>query len=95
MKTVTHLYVSRKSVLTWLMALCMVASAVARLAFPGVKGSGDALYQWSQIFLPIAATALYALIALFGGEEFFYKTAVPVWMMVLYSGIWISANVLA
>jgi len=93
MKTATHLYVSRKNVLTWLMALCMVASAVARIAFPGLKGSGDPLNMWSQIILPIAATTLYALIALLNGEEFFFKTAIPVWMMVIYSGIWISANV--
>ena len=89
----THLYVSRKNVLTWLMALCMVASAVARIVIPGVKGSGDSLYVWSQIILPIAATALYALIALVNGNELFYKTAIPVWMMVIYSGIWISDNV--
>ena len=93
MKTTTHLYVSRKNVLTWLMALCMVASAVARIAFPGLKGSGDSLFVWSQIVLPIAATSLYALIALFGGEEYFHKTAIPVWLMVIYSGLWISANV--
>ena len=64
-----HYFVSRKNVLTWLMALCMVASAVARIVFPGVKGSGEALNVWSQIVLPIAATTLYALIALFDGEE--------------------------
>ncbi len=93
MKTRTHLYVSRKSVLTWLMALCMVASAVARIAFPGLKGSGDPLQMWSQIILPIAATTLYALIAIFSGDELFHKTAIPVWMMVIYSGIWISDNV--
>ena len=93
MKTTTHLYVSRKNVLTWLMALCMVASAVARIAFPGVKGSGDSLQVWSQILLPIAATTLYALIALCSGDEFFHKTAVPVWMMAIYSGLWISSNV--
>ena len=93
MKTTTHLYVSRKNVLTWLMALCMVASAVARIAFPGLKGSGDSLQVWSQIVLPIAATALYALIALLSGDELFYKTALPVWMMAIYSGLWISDNV--
>ena len=93
MKTRTHLYVSRKNVLTWLMALCMVASAVARIAFPGVKGAGDPLNLWSQILLPIAATTLYALIALLSGDELFYKTAIPVWMMVIYSGLWISDNV--
>ena len=93
MRNRTHLYVSRKNALTWVMALCMVASAVARIAFSGLKGSGDSLYVWSQIVLPIVATALYALIALFTGEEQFYKTAIPVWMMAIYSGLWISQNV--
>ena len=93
MNTRVHFYVSRKNVLTWLMALCMVASAVARIAFSGLKGSGDSLQMWSQIVLPIAATALYALIALFNGEELFYKTAIPVWMMAIYSGLWISDHV--
>ncbi len=89
----THLYVSRKNVLTWLMALCMVASAVTRIGFSGLKGSGDSLAMWSQIILPIASTVLYTLIALLDGEEHFYRTAVPVWICALYSGIWISGNV--
>ena len=93
MKNRIHLYVSKKNPLTWLMALCMLASAVARIAFPGVKGSGDTLNLWSQILLPITATTLYALIALFDGKENFHKTAIPVWMMVIYSGLWISHNV--
>lgn len=93
MKNRIHLYVSRKNALTWLMALCMVASAVARIAFSGLKGSGDSLYVWSQIVLPIAATALYALIALLSGSELLYKTAIPVWMMALYAGLWICSNV--
>ena len=93
MKNRIHLYVSRKNVLTWLMVLCMAASAVARIVLPGMKGTGGSAYVWSQIILPIAATVLYALIALLNGDELFYKTAIPVWMMVLYSGLWISANV--
>ena len=93
MKNRIHLYVSGKNPLTWLMALCMLASAVARIVFPGVKGSGEALDLWSQILLPITATTLYALIALFDGKENFHKTAIPVWMMVFYSGLWISQNV--
>ena len=88
-----HYYVSRKNALTWLMAVCMVASAVARIAIFGGKGTGDALYVWSQIVLPIAATTLYALIALLDGKELFYKTAIPVWMMVVYGGLWINANI--
>ena len=88
-----HFYVSRKNPATWLMALCMVCSAVARIAFPGVKGSGDSLYVWSQIVLPIAASVLYMLIALLNGKEQFYKTAIPVWMMAIYSGLWIRENI--
>jgi len=93
MKNRIHLYVSGKNALTWLMALCMLASAVARIVFPGLKGSGDTLQVWSQIVLPITATTLYALIALLDGQENFHKTAIPVWMMVAYSSLWISGHV--
>ena len=88
-----HFYVSRKNVLTWLMTLCMVCSAVARIALPGVKGSGDTLYVWSQIVLPVAASLLFVFIVLTSGKELFYKTAIPVWMMAIYAGLWINANV--
>ncbi len=82
-----HLYVSRKNVLTWLMALCLVGSAVARIAFAGLKGSGESLEVWSQIVLPVAATLLYLFIALLSGKEMFYKTAIPVWMLGVYYAI--------
>ena len=93
MKNRIHLYVSRKNALTWLMALCMVCSAVARIALSGLKGSGDAHFVWSQIVLPIAAALLYALIALLSGKEQFYKTAIPVWLMAWYAGMTFSAGV--
>ncbi len=82
-----HLYVSRKNVLTWLMALCLVGSAVARIAIPCVKGTWDQLDVWSQIVLPVAATLLYVLIVLVNGKEMFYKTAIPVCLMGLYYAI--------
>ena len=88
-----HLYVSRKNALTWVMALCMVCSVVARIAFSGVKGTGDTLQVWSQIVLPVAASVLYMLIAILNGKEMFYKTAIPVWMMAIYSGLWIRDNI--
>jgi hypothetical protein len=78
------LFVSRKNALTWLMALCLVGSAVTRIAFAGLKGSGDSLQVWSQIVLPVAATLLYVLIVLINGKEMFYKTALPVWLMGIY-----------
>ncbi len=84
METRTHFYVSRKNALTWMMALCLVCSAVARIVIACVKGSGDSLQVWSQIVLPIAACLLYALITLTDGKERFYKTAIPIWMICLY-----------
>ena len=82
-----HLYVSLKNVLTWLMALCLVGSAVARIAIPCMKGTWDSLEVWSQIVLPVAATLLFVLIALLNGKEMFYKTAIPVFMMGIYYAI--------
>ncbi len=76
----THFYVSPKNGMTWLMALCMVCSAVARVLFVGVKGTD----MWSQIVLPIAAAVLYGLICLLCGKEQFYKSAIPVWMNCIY-----------
>ncbi len=85
-----HFYVSRKNVLTWLMTLCMVGSAVARVYFcSDMEGVG----VWSQIVLPIAAALLYTFIVLLRGDEMFYKTAIPVWMAAIYSGIWIQNNI--
>ena len=78
----TNYYVSRKNALTWLMALCMVCSAVARILFVDLKG----VDTWSQIVLPIAAALLYALIVLLDGKEHFYRSAVPVWMNCAYYG---------
>ena len=73
-----HLYVSRKNALTWLMALCLVGSAVARLfTVSGAERTG----LWSQIILPVAATLLYVCILLTGGKERFYKTALPMWLL--------------
>lgn len=93
MKNRIHLYVSRGNWLTWLMALCMAASAVTRIVFPVEKGYGGTQEVWSQILLPMAAAVLYALIALLRGEELFYKTAIPVWMMSLYAGLRIQGSV--
>ena len=80
MKNRTNYFVSRKNALNWLMALCMVCSAVTRIMFVGTEGAG----LWSQIVLPIAAALLFALIVLISGKELFYKTAIPVWMICLY-----------
>ena len=84
MKNRTNYFVSNKNVLTWLMALCMVCSAVTRIVFIGMKGTDSTLQMWSQIVLPIAAALLFALIVLISGKEQFYKTAIPVWLICIY-----------
>ena len=84
MKNRTNYYVSRKNLLTWLMALCMVCSAVTRIVFVGMKGTDSTLQMWSQIVLPIAAALLFALIVTVSGKEYFYKSAIPVWMICIY-----------
>lgn len=93
MKKRTHYYVSRKNALTWLMALCLVASAVTRIWFAGMKGTGEPVPVWSQIVLPLIATALFALIVLLSGKEHFYRTAVPVWMAALYCAMTLQRSV--
>ena len=79
-----HFFVSRKNALTWLMAICMICSAVARIVLIGVKGSDEELQVWRQIVLPIAAGLLYAIICIASGKERFYKTAIPFWMLMAY-----------
>ena len=82
-----HIFVSRKNALTWLMALCLVGSAVARIVFACLKGSGESQNVWSQIVLPVAATLLYVLIVLLNGKELFYKTAIPAFLLAIYYAI--------
>lgn len=88
MENRTHLYVSHKNPLTWLMVLCMAASAVSRIWIFGMDGVESLP---GQILLPITATTLYALIALLDGKEHFYRTAIPVWLMALYCWLWIRS----
>lgn len=84
MKERKHFYISNKNLLTWLMVLCMVGSAVTRIVFVGMKGSSQTSHMWSQIILPTAAALLFAFIGLISGKERFYKTALPVWMICIY-----------
>jgi len=84
MKNRTNYFVSPKNVLNWLMALCMLGSAVTRIVFVGMKGIDGTAQMWTQILLPITAGILFALIALLCGKEQFYKTAIPVWMVCVY-----------
>lgn len=82
-----HYYLSRKNVLTWLMALALTGSAVTRIVFACTNGSSAYSNIWSQVVLPVAATLLYVLISLLSGKERFYKTAIPVWLMCIHYAI--------
>ncbi len=92
MRNRSHFYVTTKSVMTWLMALCLLGSAVTRIVFACWKGTGDTLYVWSQIVLPVAACLLFVAIALASGKEFYYKTAIPVWMTAIYFALAATQN---
>lgn len=80
----TRFWVSRKNPMTWLMALCMLASSVVRVIFACMRGIGDSGSLWGLVVLPTAACLLFALICLLNGKERYYKTAIPIYMMALY-----------
>ncbi len=82
MKKRTNFYVSIKDVMTWLIALCMVGSAVTRILF-----REEGADTWSQIVLPMVATVWFVWILLLNGKERFYKTALPVWLYCAYFAI--------
>ncbi len=77
-------YVGRDNPVTWLMALCMFASAVIRIVFACMRGSGDSGYLWGQIVLPAAACVYFGLGCLLNGREYYFRTAIPIYLMALY-----------
>ena len=78
-------YVSRKSFLVWLSALVLLAAAVLHIAYFCGKGA-DTKTVWLQIVLPVLACLLYVLNVLLDGQEHFYRTSVPVFLMAVYYG---------
>lgn len=90
-----YLYVSRSHFALWLMALCMTGSVIAR----SILFSGEDV--WLAAVLPGAAAVLYALTVICSGEEMFYKSSIPVWLMGLSYGaqrgnwvVWSAAVIL-
>ena len=88
-----HLYVNQKNVFTWLMAICFLYSAAARIWIFGFTKHAGTVGAWGQLVLPVAATVLFLLIVLLDGKECFYKTSIPVCMMALYCGICVAGSV--
>ena len=73
-----HLYVSKKHPALWLTVLCLLASAAARIAVFSLWGTFG---LWRHIIWPVAATVLFGLLAVLGGRERLYRTAIPFWML--------------
>ena len=64
----------------------LAASAVSRIAlYYSMPNPGNV---WWSLVLPVAATLLYILITMLQGQEQFYKTAIPVWMLALFAAVW-------
>lgn len=76
-------YVSRKNALTWLSALLMLCSAVARIVLFCEEGADSSTEMWLQIILPALASIWFVLIILLDGKRHFFRTALPVWIMAL------------
>ena len=87
-----HFYVNLKNGWAWLMAVCLAGSAISRIVLYGLHDMPIYTSLWLQMGLPVAATVLYVLITLCNGREQFYKTAIPVWLFVLFSAVWVMHN---
>lgn len=87
-----HFYVNPKTGWAWLMAVCLAGSAISRTVLYGLHHMPIYTSLWLQMGLPVAATVLYMLITLCKGREQFYKTAIPVWLYVLFSALWVMHN---
>ncbi len=84
-------YVSRKSLFTWLAALALLASAVLRIIYH-INTDVSRGFVWLQIVLPVLGCILFVLILFLYGDEHFYWTAVPVWMLALYYAVKITTS---
>lgn len=74
------------------MAVCLAGSAISRIVLYSIHDMPIYTSLWLQMGLPVAATVLYVLITLCNGREQFYKTAIPVWLFVLFSAVWVMHN---
>ena len=79
-------YVSRKNAMTWISAVLMLCSAVARIVLFCGKGAVPSTVMWFQILLPVAASILFILLILIAGERHFYRTAIPIWIFAICFG---------
>lgn len=103
-------YVSRKSPLTWIVAILLVLSAACRIAYFCEWKGADASTLWTVLILPLAASLWFGVILIAKGEEQLYRSALPaaLWLACIAAQIaqhfasdwfialtWIAAAVLA
>lgn len=84
MKERKSLYISRSNPFTWITAALLLISAIGRIVFACLDIPGYAPPFWSQLFLPVFGTLLYAAIVLISGKERFYKTGIAIALLGLY-----------
>ena len=75
------------SFLAVLSALLMVCSAVVRIVWACGEDAISRPTLWLQIFLPIAANAVFALTILGSGRDRLYRTAVAVWLGCVFFAV--------
>ena len=75
-----HLYVKRNHAATWLMAAFMIASVVTTIMMSRGKVF-TSTGIWCGVVMPCVCAIWYVLTVLLSGEERFYKTAIPVWLL--------------
>ncbi|MDO4939900.1 MAG: hypothetical protein Q4E54_08095 [Lachnospiraceae bacterium] len=78
-------YVSRNNICTWVSAVILTISVVLRLVNAGMYSG--AAEVWGLVVLPVFATVLYLFQMLMLGDEHFYSTSVPAFLICLYIAI--------
>ena len=56
-----------------------------------LRKGADAATVWFQIVLPVAACLIFVLMILLGGQERFYHTAIPAFLLAIYYSVRVSA----
>lgn len=80
-------WIPATNALVVLSALCMVCSAVVRIVWACGESAISRPTLWLQIYLPIAANLLFALMLFTSARDRLYRTAVPVWLGCIFFAV--------
>ena len=87
MKKTTIYYLPGINALAVLSALCMVCSAVARIAWAWGEADFSRPVLWLQILLPLTANVSFVLMLFRDGTDRLYRTAIPVWLGCVFFAV--------